>query len=400
VSDYIKLFKSLLARLPLKRSYRKAQKLLASAQGDPFDFTTYDYWWFSWYFRSPIFRGLPWDLRVLLLSILLGILLYLLGFLIAALAGFSDLYISFSDSWPILIGLFGISFFTFVVGVFIPRYAQELKRFGPIFFLSEEDYGKIIEGWANRLCDNRHNSIWAVASIIFFFGIGDILWLRPDLVQQYPLIFTAIRFMPSAAWYREPLLAKLLILNLIGLFVSSYIAVSLRTIIRTMGLMKSLGNLRLASAYSPQVAVMKFRDLANFHGLLAATYSIGVILGFIVAPVSVLTYGILSILTLASAGIILVPYYFLVRRVRAARQELEQHIIQIYLADELVGKGHLDLSGEGLEHLKRMHELTSLVKDIQTLPVWLYEIRLGVGNVLFTYAVAAVIAYLKLVPNP
>jgi hypothetical protein len=195
--------------------------------------------------------------------------------------------------------------------------------------------------------------------------------------------------MPDVEWYDHPLAPKLAILNMLGLFVCSYIAVSLRAILHHIGLMREIGRLRLASLYLPPLAILKFRELTNFNFFLSCNYSIGIILFVIMSDLqSPIVVGALVVMSLFSFAIVLVPYWFLVQRLRLETEELIDYLTKSYVrrsVDPEVGE-----HGEGIRGLIDMIDMAA------RLPTGMYELQLGLGNVVATAAVSIAVSYFKL----
>jgi hypothetical protein len=377
--------------------FRPAQHRLRS----PFDHRRYTIWWWMPYLNLRVFMHLPQPLRHIVPPLLFGVCLYLVCLGIAAWGGFLTLFLSPSASWPIALGVFGNAYVLFAVSLSAPLYLRELQRIGVLFTIGPRRYGTLVASHIERVSENRRNLFHTIWLFVALAALGDYLWMRPDilhLAQANPMTFGFIKFMPGDAWYKPPLVPKLMVLDLIGFFVAGSIAVSSRGIIIAVGLVKDIGALEIANPFNLRVAAYKFRGLTNASAFVSFHYTVGVASFVLVSTLSRSVLAVLIILCLGSfsAALVLVPYYFLVRTLRRQRETLLDALTRTFPPGRLSGRRKLNLADHGV--LSLVKDLDEFAGSLLAVPTWAYEIRLGVASYVFTTAIGIVLAQFGLKP--
>lgn len=346
-------------------------------------FRQYSFWWLSWYYNLPIFPNLSPFSRATVLALIFGAVVFSIGLLVASLGGFPRLYLSPSASSPIYLGILGISYFVFAFYWLLPRYAKRIFDVQPFLDISPDQFGALVDEWANRVCDNRSNLILSAASVLAFVLVGDYLWTRPNLeglLQQYPIL-NFIAFMPSPKWYQVPIWPKLLILDLIGVFVVPDMALSARVVFLQFELISRISQFSLRSIYLFRSALFRFREVASFSRTLAMNYSVGIWLGIIVVSPrarSPVTVGIIILLSACALAITLIPHLLLSRMLSRTKRLLLKHLLDSCLTDPLLRVQPTSATKykDVREALQRDRFLYGTIEQINSMPMWQYRVSL------------------------
>ena len=355
---------------------------------NPFELSTYRV---CWLYKLQSHPSAHYYLRIILRSILFTFCLYILNLEISCYYSFAALYSNPLKSWPVLAGLFGICYFIGGFGLVLPTYISRLEELSPLFISPGNQYSALCRDWLTLVLNMRLNLKWSINLAILVIPLGNVLWVHFDDLPNEPFgsqLRGLVSFMPDKDWYSEPLAPILVILSLIGFFVLSSIAISSRFIFLHVGLMRAIGKLPLATFYSVPLAVLLFRSLTNSNLFIAVNYSVGVLLLVTIADLhSRIVVSILALLIAFSMLIVIVPYLYLVRRINTEARLLIKHLSAKYIEEATAaGNGARD---------KSLHDLLDMINMVTRLPIGMYELKLGLGNVIATAVVAGIIGYVK-----
>lgn len=357
---------------------------------------THGFWWFSFLLRLPMLRSLSPGLRHPFLALAVGGLVYAMGLAIAMCFGFASIYLSPPSSWPVLLGIFGISYFTYVALTLPSGYVQELRSLGPLLSTTPEEYRGLLVRYAHHFRDNRRNAAWAFVLVAFFLAAGNCLWLHPnldELISRMPTL-GFVKFMPDPRWYEPPIYPKLLILDIMGLVIVSDVAVSLRAVLLHCLLIREIASSDLASAFCLRPAVVRFQRLTVFSFQLSLHYSVGVWLFVLVAvnAFTLVSLLIISILALGAVALTLIPYWFLSRRIVFTRTRLTDQLLEAYLAqlNRREQPGGSPTYRFVIKNIAEMEDyFGSAVNKVRSISTWQHAFGLSLINPLVTALVAA-----------
>lgn len=335
----------------------------------------YRIWW-EWAPRS--LSSLPdW-----IISLLLTIFLFSIGLLVAIIWKFYLLYI---NSVSVYIGLFGI-FYAFT---FARIQSSSLKnvflKIRPIFGASSEEYLKLLDKWFSRLCNNKLNFILSSIVIISAFGFGNIFWSNA-LSNKF------LRFMwfMEKGWYQTPLFPKLLILDLLGVFVFSLIATGARIFFLYIPFTREFSKLKIV--VSPRLASIRFRNLSNFNLLNFFHWSICVCLIIIsfsqFLNINIISVGIVILLTSIGALAFIVPQYCFNKNIRSEKERLINQLTQIY-------RTSINSSSANLNQLELLYLLDRISEEIYTTKVGIYDFS-SILKLTGTFLIPIVTALLRM----
>lgn len=326
----------------------------------PEDFKT----WIDWYYGA-----LPIPLTVT--AILSGLVVYGIGFGIAYYINFHPTYVR---TVPVYLGVFGIVWVTGSIRWASCRFHAIMAEIRPCFLVRDRDYAGFATKWTSRLSNNR--SIFSVVLLMFILALI-VAYMgihRPDLLQQYAIQSMRPTLFPPA-WYTGDLFAKMLIIDVYGLFAAFPLGTGTCLLIVNVFFLNDLR--RLPVAPLPGVIIAKFRGITNFYLLVAFTWFVGVGLFGILLLRDLDIYAAVGILVLGSIGFLtfFVPqcvfHIFLV----SAYREVADGVGTIYVryfglqtVREVIAKlGTVNA-------LSRIELFTCMVEATQPVQMWVYDL--------------------------
>lgn len=349
------------------------------------DLARYNIWWFTPYLKVGALRYFPERLR-LALPWMTGVIIYILCFFIAWASGFAKLYVT---SIPIYLGVFGISYLTFVVSRLPGKYLLAAFRLKPLLNVTDEDFDAQFNWWLERMCNNKQNFIYSLCFVLVGIFFVDYAWVQADIFQQQNIPFEFVRFMPMD-WYSPPLIGKLAIIDIFGLFVLSGVIVSVRGLVLFfIGVSRGIGRLKIRTPYLVRLTYPRFRALDAIHLEGAAHYLVGPFLisigslsgGF--SPISIILVSSLGVL---GACIYMIPHYVTMQNLGKSIAELHEGFEFAYADEVSKLQNNIESPDERMERLSRVSVLTVLLEDIAHLQTWKSELSTWLRGLLILIA--------------
>lgn len=332
----------------------------------------YRLWWFTPYLRLGA-KYFPRRLH-LMLPWMTGAVIFLPCLFIALASGFVKLYLT---SVPVYLGVFGISYLTFVVCSLLRKYLQVAFHLKPLLSVDDTDFDALFAWWLGRMCNNRQNLIYSLVLVVIGIVLVDYAWVQPDLFQRDNMLYEFVRFMPKD-WYMPPLVAKIAIIDIFGFFVLSGIAVSVRGLILFLvGVSRAIGRLKIRTPYLTRLAYQRFRELDAVHLQGAIHYLVGpflISLGALPGGFTLVSMSLVIILGLLGACIYLVPHFLTLRELGKSRAALYELIAQAYVQEVSKVQGTVEASKSEMNRLSTISVLDSLLEDIGAMKTWPLEL--------------------------
>ncbi len=351
-----------------------------------YDFWPYRYLWF--YKFQPLVSNEYYG-KVFTRAILFSFFLFSVFVFISEYYSFGSLFLSTKNSWPIYIGLVGVSAFIFLIGVLAPLCFSTLTSLQPLFDISSEAYNKRLDEFVRRVLYGPRNLLFSIIVTIpaAIVGNSGIVSRDDNAYQQDRDLVDLLRIMPSSLWYHNTSFNKLIIPAIVWTIAIFFIILTIRGFVAYIQLMKFIGDLNFRSLYVVPIAALRFRKLTNFNFTVSICYSVGVLL--VLSAFNLKSrYAVAIIAALVSISFLIVslPYLYFSRRLRAEVDKLIDHV----LGANLFSKSDF---GAQDRDIRAMLEVVNLIKD---LPSGIYELRLGAGNAVITTLLALAVGYLKL----
>lgn len=333
----------------------------------------YRLWWFTPYLRLGASRHFPRRLHYLL-PWMTGAIIFVFCFFIALPSGFAKLYVT---SVPIYLGIFGISYITLAAYYLPGKYLLAAFRLKPLLSVGDKDFDALFAWWLERMCNNRQNLIYSLVLVVVGIILVDYAWVQPDLFHRDNILFEFVRFMPKE-WYEPPLIAKVAIIDIFGLFVLSGVAISVRGLILfLLGVSRAIGQLKTRTPYLVRLAYPRFKELDRIHLQGAIHYLVGpflISIGALPGGFSLASMGLVIILGLLGACIYLIPHFLTLRGLGKSAATLYELIAQAYAEEVSELQGDVQSSEKRMEHLSKVSALTLLLEDIGHIRTWPSEL--------------------------
>lgn len=243
---------------------------MSSEKSNLIDEEKYDFW------ITILYDKLKYDYR--LISIFLGLLVFVLGWIISYFNNFEEIYVS---TLLVYLGVFGIILVSSSMVWALKNYIKILNQIRPYFDVSDEEYLDATEKWLKLIYNDKNMLNSSFFFIILTYCIIFLVYLyKIDMLMVFPI-----------EWYLTPTFHKILILYVYGFFVIMLIVTSGKSLIYNIQMMHELGKKPVSIIVYPNLA-KKFKPLFDFNLFAAFTWLIGC--GLIVSAF----YGKINVVTL------------------------------------------------------------------------------------------------------
>ena len=271
------------------------------------DEKNYDIWINKFYTKF----SLPYPI----ISIFFGLMVFVLGIIIAYFDNFHKTYVS---SAPIYLGIVGIIWVSTFMEWGAKNYIKILNNVRPYFNVSDSEYLETTEKWVKLIYNDK-----LVLGLSFFFII--FTYFVVFLVYHYKI--ATLMIFPNE-WYLPPTFYKILIINIYGTVIALLVVTSGAALILNILLMNDLG--KKPVFFYPNLA-KKLMPLCNFNLITAITWLIGsaLIASAIYDKFDVFTFAFELILVVIGILTFFVPQISLHRTLKKSKNELLDKIDRI-----------------------------------------------------------------------
>lgn len=262
---------------------------------DPMDFQT-------WVDRIHNTLKLP----SIVLALLLGVVLYLGGYLISLAIDFEGVYVR---TIPVYLGTIGVPWIMLITRYGSVSFHNAYEVLRPCFLISDNEYVPFIKEWGKRFANFRGNMI---AGVIYFFLILPfvvIAFYGEDLMIKLSIISLRAQAFPAEWFSLPPLWVKMCIGIWFGVACSPLLATGARLLILNVRFLLDIS--RFPVVPLSDVVRSRLRPITNLYLTVAFCWFIGVAMIGILFSSSMDAISIIVIVGLSIIGLLtfLVPQF-------------------------------------------------------------------------------------------
>lgn len=284
------------------------------------------------------------------ISLLIGLLVFLIGLFIAYIYEFQTYYI---NTKLIYVGIFGIMWVSYCLVWGDRNLINNLIEIRPNFAVSDCEFAKSSEKWLNLMYNHKKIAFFCTMFIIFTYF---------SVLVTYKYHINETMIFPDY-WYAQPTFYKILILDIYGTVIASLIVASAIPLICSIFLMKDIGKKRII--FCPNITVDKFKPICNFYAKMASTWLLGIPL-FLFAFYHENEISLLIFISISIPGIwcFFIPHISFNHSIKKSKRELLKKMDIIY-RNQCYIVGNASYDNEDLaSNLLRLHELDKIYQNL------------------------------------
>lgn len=254
--------------------------------------------------------------RMVVTSVI-AVVLYAVGLFLAVFGNVSRAYLS---SPAFILGAVGVGWVIASLNVRARRVDSLYQEIGPVFTGPPSVYITVVTNYFERICSIRGH---AATGGFLFAGVSvaalAAFYAHPVSIGGQTQ-FSLRPWVFAESWYRGTRLAQFCITLFFGAAISLTLGVSIWVICVELTLLRRLGE--LPPSLHPEVARVKLRPLADFHARVAADWSVGAFLFFVLFMRSpdAFSIGIVAFCIIVAGVVFSYPHIALSRIVRQCHE--------------------------------------------------------------------------------
>ena len=240
-------------------------------------------------------------------TLIMAVPVFFCGYYLAKTVDFEYSYLI---SLPIYLGVFGIMLVSGAIRLASLYVHHAYGALRPCILIPDRDYKRLIDKWFKRFSNNRENLLWGWILTVAFCVLIFIALYRPDIFEVWGVEFLRPKHFSERGWFEpDGRFIKTLIIMIYAFHCGTLLATAIRTLALNVGFLLGLRHLPVL----PILNLIKIRleIITNFYVRISIAWFVGVSLFGYLFFDDLDTYGVVTLMALATIGVLtfLTPQY-------------------------------------------------------------------------------------------